>query len=283
MVTTLEKVLPDSYYDDEDNAHIYEVPVVLDNPNRLQKKEIKFLRSMYRGVMLINGKARQGKDLFGVSFSALQKYYFGRPILLDFKPKKLFGYYTPFEPRVLVLEISKMAKASSLSRLVDIEEGMTAGQEDVFKDASKDWLTENETKFKNAILYLSELKRYCYNRNPHSRVNKLIGSICDIHGHLDLLIIGTHIDYREIDRFTFLKNVSIWAHCTWSISRLNTTRVVIRRTSFLSEQGSFDVPSEEFVYWVNGAEPREFLGGRRFYDLYNTQNVVNVQPSIGKI
>lgn len=278
-LTLKEKALPDSYYD-ESYSDLYDIPVVLDNPTRSQKKDIEILKSMYRGIMLVTGKPGAGKDLFGVAFCLLNKLYFGRPVLLDFKPRRLFGMYIPFDPRLLVVEITKMAKASSLARLVDIEEAMTTAQEDTFDDASKNWLDENETLFLNAILYLSELKRYCYNRNPHNRVNKFIGSVCDVHRHLDLMVLGTHINYKEIDKLSYLKNVSVWAQCAWSTSRLNTTRVSLRRATYITEQGSFDVPRDDIVYWVDGAAPRGFLDGEGFYQAYNTQGMVNLMPVI---
>lgn len=277
-----ERILPDSYYDDADLEHLYEIPVVFKNPTYRQRKEIELLKTLYRGIMLVTGKARSGKDLYGTSFSFLNKLYFGRPIMLDFKPRRLFGEYIPFNPAVLMNEINKMAKVSSLSHLVNIDESMSTEQEEAFDHASKDWLQDNEIQFQNAILYLSELKRYCYNRNPHNRMNKFIGHLCDIHGHLNLLVLGTHIDYTEIDKHTFLKNVSFWANCEWSMSRLNNTRVTIKRGSYITELGNFDCALKDIIYWVDGATPRDFLDGDCLFHLYNTQNLVNLKPVMTK-
>jgi hypothetical protein len=209
------------------------------------------------------------------------KYYFGRPILLDFKPKRLFGDYIPFYPQTMIQEINKMARQAKFVS-DNVETPMTEAEEDYFTNHTQEWLSRNETLFKNAVLYLSELKRYCYNRNPMSRMNKFIGSLCDIHGHLDLLILGTHIDHREIDFKTYLKNVTIWANCKWSLTRPNNTKVTIRRGTYISEMGSFDVALKPFIYWVDGAMPRSFLGGQRVYDAYNTKNPVNLKPVLTK-
>ena len=274
--------LPDIYYDDTDLEDLYKIPVVFDNPTWKQKKEIELYKTLYRGVMLVTGKARAGKDLFGIIFSYLMKLYFGRPVLLDFKPKRLFGEYIPFHPQTMIQEINKMAQQAKFVS-DNIEVPMTKAEENYFVNHTQEWLnTKGETLFKGAILYLSELKRYCYNRNPMSRMNKFVGALCDIHGHLDLLVLGTHIDHREIDYKTFLKNVTIWANCKWSLTRPNNTRVTIRRGSYISELGSFDVALKPFIYWVDGAEHRSFLGGQRIYDLYNTQNPVNLKPVLPK-
>lgn len=276
-----ERVLDDKYYDDTDLGSLYNIPVAIQSPTRHQKKEIELYKTLYRGVMLVTGKPRSGKDLFGVSFSYLNKLYFGRPVLLDFKPKKLFGEFIPFDPRMMIHEINKMARAAKFIS-DDVDAPMKKEEESYFVSHAQDWLNTNETLFKNAILYLSELKRYCYNRNPGNRLNKFIGSLCDIHGHLDLLVLGTHIDHREIDYKTYLKNVTIWANCEWSLSRLNNTRVVIRRGSYISEMGRFDYALKPFVYWVDGAAPRGYLGGKRPFDLYNTKNPVNLKPVLPK-
>lgn len=280
MVTT-EHRLSDAYYDDTDLEDLYRIPVIFENPTWAQKKEIELYKTLYRGIMLATGKPRSGKDLFGITFSYLNKLYFGRPVLLDFKPKRLFGDYIPFDPTVMIQEINKMARQAKFVS-DNTEAPMSKAESNYFVSHTQEWLDTNESLFKGAILYLSELKRYCYNRNPMSRMNKFVGSLCDIHGHLDLLVLGTHIDHREIDYKTYLKNVTIWANCKWSLTRPDTTRVTIRRGSYISEFGSFDVALKPFIYRVNGAMPRSFLGEQRCYDLYNTKNPVNLKPVLPK-
>jgi len=276
-----EKRLPDTYYDDTDLDDLYHIPVVFENPTWAQKKEIELYKTLYRGVMLVTGKPRSGKDLFGVTFTYLNKLFFGRPVLLDFKPKRLFDNYIPFYPQTMIQEINKMARQAKFVS-DNTETPMSKDEASYFEDHTQEWLDRNETLFKGAILYLSELKRYCYNRNPMSRMNKFIGSLCDIHGHLDLLVLGTHIDHREIDFKTYLKNVTIWANCKWSLTKRNNTVVTIRRGSYISEMGSFDVALKPFRYWVNGAMPRSFLDGQNCFSLYNTKNPVNLRPVLPK-
>lgn len=280
-MTLIDRELPDTYYDDTDLEDLYHIPVVFENPTWAQKKEIELYKTLYRGVMLVTGKPRSGKDLFGVTFSYLNKLYFGRPVLLDFKPKRLFGNYIPFDPQTMIKEINKMAKKANFVS-DNVETPMDKKEADYFVDYTFEWLNTNETLFKNAILYLSELKRYCYNRNPMSRMNKFIGSLCDIHGHLDLLVLGTHIDHREIDYKTYLKNVTIWAQCKWSITKPNNTMVTIRRGSYISEMGSFDLALKPFRYWVDGSAPRNWLEGSNCFSLYNTKNPVNLRPVLPK-
>lgn len=248
--------------------------------SRREQKEAEFLRTMARGVMLVTGQPGSGKDLFGASLAWLNKYYFGRRILLDFIPKKAFGEYTLFNAKVMMQEIEKMARLAGTDG-VATDKKKQKEQEEFAEDISKKWVEEQgETLLKGSVLYLSELKRYCYNRNPHNPFNKFIGSICTVWRHLDLLVIGTHVQKHEIDRYSFLEYVTHWGKCSWSLSRPNTTDVTFTRGAFIGAGGVYDVTAKPVVLHVDGSKPRGILNGKRFYDLYSTKNMVNLKPVV---
>lgn len=243
-----------------------------------ERKEAEFLRTMARGVMLITGPPGSGKDLFGSSVAWLNKYYFGRRILLDFIPKRPFGKYTLFNAKVMMQEINKMAKAAGTDVIADAKNGL---DDKAVDDIAKRWVEEQgETLLKGAVLYLSELKRYCYNRNPHNPFNKFIGSICTQWRHLDLLVIGTHVQAHEIDRFSFLEYVTHRAKCCWSLSRPNTTDVRVSRGAYIGVNNVYDVTAKDVVVHVDGKKPRSILNGKGFFDLYPTKNMVNLKPVV---
>lgn len=241
------------------------------------RREAEFLYTIARGVMLITGQPGSGKDLFGIGLSAMNKYYFNRKILLDFIPKRAFGEYTLFNARVMMDEINKMARQAGVE---GFEEGKdNKEKEDIAEDLGKKWVeNEGETILKGSVLYLSELKRYCYNRNPHNPFNKFIGSICTVWRHLDLLILGTHVQKHEIDQYSYLAYVSHWAKCSWSISQPDTSDVKINRGAFIGASNVYNVEGKPIIMHVDGAKPRAFLNGKRFYDLYHTKSMVNLKP-----
>lgn len=256
MVTMLDRPLDDKYYDDGDLIGQDEIPVILPNPNRGERREIKLFKSIYRGVMYVGGGARQGKDLFGVTLSYLFKRYFGRSILLDFKPRRLFGHYTYFNPQLMMSEISKMAKLS------EVDLGKPLGskeQEQRFTEASNEWVDKNTLLFKNSVVYFSELRRYCHNRNPHNRVNKFVGALATQWGHLDMLIIGTHLQQDEIDYKSYLEKTKIWVSCKWMATRLHTTRAMITRDMYLNGEEVLVHSPRDIPYTVDGGASREFL------------------------
>lgn len=273
-MATVEQLTQLDY--EEDVEALSDFPLRPDLSHK-EQREAEFLRTMARGVMLVTGPPGSGKDLFGTSLAWLNKYYFGRRILLDFIPRHAFGEYTLFNAKVMMQEIEKMA------RLAGTENVLGEKQSNLMEDVSKRWVEqEGESLLKGAVLYLSELKRYCYNRHPHNPFNKFIGSICTVWRHLDLLVIGTHVQKHEIDRFSFLEYVTHWAKCSWSLSRPNTTDVIVTRGAFIGPNAVYDVTAKPVVLHVDGDKSRNILGGKRFYDLYFTKNYVNLKPVLRK-
>jgi hypothetical protein len=253
-----------------------------------EKKLVRELRTVSRGVELVFGEAGGGKDLYAMFKCAAFKYYFYRRCLLDFLPCQSFDRidggpgYVLFNAEVMMTEISKMAK---LARVEGIMKASDLSERDEFiTEATHHWATEGEGEalLKGSILYLSELKRYCYNRTPHNPFNKFIGKICDLWRHLDLLIIGTHILPHEIDQYTFLSKSKIRAKCTWSLSVDDTTKVEITRRALPMPGGVFQGQGRPLTLWINGRTPRQFLNGKSVFELYVSKNYVNLKPVVGK-
>ena len=233
--------------------------------------------------MGVFGERGSGKDLFGVAISYLMKYYFGRRVLLDFLPKAAFGEYTLFDAAAVMREINKMAKAAGVQGIE--KSGDHQEYDEFIGDATPRWALEGEgnTLFKGAVWYLSELKRYCYKRNPGNKFNKFVGSINSIVRHLDMLVIGTHVYENDIDKFTFLQYAQIRAYCEWCLTREHTTKVRIRRLGYIGADISLgNVEGKPLVMFVDGNEPRDYLGGKRFYDLWKSKNAVNLRPVMAK-
>ena len=74
-----------------------------------------------------------------------------------------------------------------------------------------------------------------------------------------MLVIGTHIQQHEIDRYTYLGNVKFWVTCEWMLTQLNTTLAKIRRGTYLSDYGMFEVRLKPLELTVDGGQPRRFL------------------------
>lgn len=246
-------------------------------------KQAEMYRAISIGTMLIYGERRSGKDMFGISTAYLNKYYFGRPILLDFLPKQSFGEYTLFNAKVMMQEIRKMAKKAGVE---GIENTKDQSEYDQFvTEHTVKWATEGEglSLFQNAVLYLSELKRYCHNRNPHNRFNKFVGSLNTIVGHLNMLIMGTHVFPGEIDVNSYLNYANIRAHCRWLKPGGDTTQVDISCTSLFSTDGGY-TGSRWLLrpLLITGNLPLDCLDGKTWYDCWKSKNAVNLMPVLSK-
>lgn len=273
----------------DDEAYLEDFPL-REGLTFAAKKEAEFLYTIARGVMLATGDPGSGKDLLGIALAAMNKYYFGdlvrkdkpRRILLDFLPRRAFGEYTPFNADVMLREIDKMAKAANVEGIMNSTDPKE--QSEFITESTVKWVTEKEGEllFKGAFWYLSELKRYCYNRNPHNPFNKFIGAICTVWRHLDLLVYGTHVQKHEIDRYSFLPYVTHWAKCSWSMTRPDTTDAKISRGKFIGATQVYNATGRTEILHINGREPRHYLDGKCFFDLYYTKSMVNLKPVVRK-
>lgn len=275
VTTTLEPI----YADDLDEME--EFPLRDGLPWRARREADEML-TFARGTMGIFGDRGSGKDLFGYSRAWLFKYFFNRPILIDSPPRRAFGQYTLFNPQEC---INQMAKSAGVE---GIEKSKDRGEYEQFIDENiRQWALENEGSelLKGSVLYLTELKRYCYKRNPHNQFNKFIGSLNSIVRHWDGLIMGTHVKENEIDNYTFLQYCNIRAYCEWCMPsvRPHTTKVRVVRSGFIGSSFSMgDVAGRPLTIYVNGMEPRDFLDGKNFFSIWKSKSKVNLRPVLRK-
>jgi len=237
------------------------------------EKQIEQLRTISRGFMQISGEPGGGKDMFGVSTSAIFKYYFNRPIILDFQPKEAFGDYTLLDaPTIIemIRELAKTYKVGGIENSVDTKELAQFMEEATIK-----WLLEGKGYdiFKKAVYYISELKKVAYNRNPMSRTNKFLGSLGTVWRHLDLLLMGTHVYSNELDVKAFLQYAKLRTKCTQTLKQ-NIIRAEVQRGMFAGPDFVVsNIAMKPLVLYIDGNEPRDFLGGKRFFDLYKTKHM----------
>jgi hypothetical protein len=237
------------------------------------EKVADMLSGMARGFMLITGEPGGGKDLFAVSTCSLFKYIFGRKIILDFLPKRAFGEYTLMNTTTIIEKITEIAKSL---RVGGIEGSNDKGELAQFmEEAVVTWLLEGEGYdiFKGAVYYNSELKKVAYNRNSMSRPNKFIGTLGTVWRHLDLLMMGTHVKENEIDVKAFLEYAKLRAFCKQTTTTNVCKAVVIRGVYAGADFVVSNVLMKPFVFYIDGMEVRDFLGGKNFFSLYKTKHM----------
>jgi hypothetical protein len=237
------------------------------------EKVADMLSTISRGFMLISGEPGGGKDLFAVSTCSLFKYIFGRGIILDFLPKRAFGEYTLMNTTTIIEKITEIAKSLRVGGIEGSNDKKELAQ--FMEDAVMTWLLEGEGYdiFNRKVYYISELKKVAYNRNPHSRTNKFIGSLGTAWRHLDLLTMGTHVKENEIDVKAFLEYAKLRAFCKQTMTPNVCKAVVIRGVYAGADFVVSNVLMKPLVFYIDGMEARDFLGGKNFFSLYKTKHM----------
>lgn len=237
------------------------------------RQQLEQLDTIARGFMLVKGPEGSGKDLFMASTAKMFSYYYNRPILLDFQPKVLFGHYALLDSVAIIRMITEVAKAL---RVEGLEGSQDKGELAQFmEEAIVRWLLEGRGYdiFHKAVWCVSELKKVAYNRNHESRTNKFIGTLGTVWRHLDLLFIGTHVFENELDPKAYLQYTRLRAKCSQTmkpdIFRVDVERGMWAGPTFVIA----NVRLKPLTFWINGREPRDFLDGGCFYDLYQSKHM----------
>jgi hypothetical protein len=260
------------FAEEEDETHDF---TIREGLSWRVKKLVDQLSTMARGFMFIGGENGGGKDLFAVSTAAIFKYYFGRRAILDFLPCETFGEYVLLDVSTIlkiVEDIARSYKVQGIEKSADSKELAQWMQEAIVK-----WLLEGEGYdiFKGAVYYLSELKKVAYNRNPMSRTNKFIGTLGTCWRHLDLLVMGTHVYENEIDVKAYLQYAKLKTYCkSLQIVKDDLFQATVLRGQYSGPDFVIsNVLMRPLKIYIEGNEPRDFLGGKRFYDLYKTKHM----------
>lgn len=234
------------------------------------------------GTMLVSGPRRQGKGLFANFFAWKLRHFFGKKILRDDHAPELFGPYTLFNEDTLLGEIDAMS---------DIAETDTRKKSKAVKRAEmsskvSEWRTQGrgEVLLQNSVIIKDEFWKDMNKRRPSSTMNLLFGGLLKTCYHTDTLVIGIIQRVDDLDRFTCLPDVNIHAKCVWSRVTPNTTRVALHHVEWSAAQQRLVVTGQKktpLIIHVNGAAPRECLGGYSWFDVFTSKSAPNLKSLAG--
>lgn len=259
---------------------LYSIPFV----KGLSESEIveaNVWRRFYYGVMLVTGRPGSGKGLWMIWLAHKMKRFFGRRILLDFKPREPFGLYVPFNEEVLMGELGKLREVAATAIPREVRRNDKLKVEEV-KALGAEWMaTKGQVFLKGALLALDELKKYFHNRRPHNPLGITLGDGVTTQRHLDMLLVGATPLAREIDAFSFLPYVTHEVRCSWGSDGM--AHYNIYQTVWISGKwggGQLKLrQTKPFTMALDGAKHRDTLGGLCYYDLYNSKDPKALRPS----
>ena len=223
------------------------------------------------GLMLVTGMPRQGKGTFGnVLAYKIKKYFSGKRILRDDHPKSLFGSYTLFNEDTVIDDVAKM---NQIAKDDVPKDARSKKQKAELVEDIKKWTTEKgEVMLQNSIVLLDEFWRYMNNRRPMSPMNLALSGLIKMWGHTDTLYMGLAQRQHDLDRFTCLPYVTHEARCCWCKDRADTVQVMLYRVMFSMAKSSLVPVDKPTRIFVNGGKMRPEIGGKRYFDLFNSKS-----------
>lgn len=214
------------------------------------------------GVCIILGVPGTGKDLWANIISHKLKTYFPwKRILRDEKPRLLYGDYAGiFNDKVLKEDLLRM-KAIATQVGDNGKQQRQEVQDTKLESIADAWVSsEGEVLLKNSVLCLTEYWRYCYNRDPHSAMNKTMGAIHKMKRHLDTLILGTVQLATDLDTRTCLPFIDWQVICNYSTVNPTGFFYHISKVKYDMRMGRLMTIGQPFTMAFDAGKPRANLG-----------------------
>ena len=237
---------------------------------------LNIILRLSKGICLVTGAPRTGKDLFANTYTWKQKTYLkDRTVYRDEIPREAYGEYELFNQSTLgmaLLDFEEQLEEEIIERGMSKRRLSQRAWGYIMSDIADRWLDENGEMFRNSIIYLTEISRYQKNREPFKPVNIFLGQLWRRWGHYDMLAVLTTQWKKELDKTTCLPYVTHEVRCKWSMTRPNTGLYNIIPVRMVGRTGVFEVAGRRIPYTIDGGKPRERLNGKRYFDLYNSKS-----------
>jgi len=286
----------ESLYDQSEAGELYDDQL---RPN-LTEEEIEDairMKRFIRGVMMVTGDPGSGKGVFGhVLPWKIKRYFLRRKVLLDHKPRPVFGPYLPFDDKFLKEELGKMAEMSNVRGEIPKEiDRKDKKRIKTISGLADKWVRskQGEVYLSNSVLVLEEFKRYMHNRRPMNPLGITLGHIITWWRHLDILILGMSPFLNEIDRKACQQYITHEVRCTWQSD--STALCNVYQTQWVGSRGVLRIQSkptpividgwreriELGVSYVEDADDEKVIHHHRYFDLYNSTFLPSIKSAGG--
>ena len=262
------------------------------NPS-LTEEEIEdalFWKDYVRGLMLVTGEPGAGKGIFSHMLSYKMRYYFGKSVVLDTRPRESFGQYIPFSEDMLAEQVLRMSAIESGNGKVIGNKWIAHVVKDirVKNEETGKWLRDKQTIeydgeifLRNSVVMLDEFGNKYMSRlsSPTLSIKQVLLKLFNFWRHMHCLMLGVGVSLEDFDRKSLDK--AVWeARCVKVHNALehddDPEAIIIGVyltpikynpiTDELTKAGSV------VKVRINASEPRHMLGGLAWKDIYNTDN-----------
>ncbi len=258
-----------------------EAPAINSDLTKEELAEVEFYTQLKRGVMVITGEPGAGKDTFMFFLLYKLKTLFKDfRVLLDRKPRLLFGEYIPFDEEILMDEFKGLSDRYRSGKS-DLKHDFArfSQKKEIINQIINHWLENNDDLFHNAAIGLTEFWRYFRNREPHNPINKALQPLLKRYRHHNLLIIGTTPDIDELDVKACLRRVTHEIRSSQTTQKGMHVYTIYKRRQF-ANRSIIETASRPITLYVDAATPRDRLGGKCLYDLFNSYEKGEIVPRV---
>jgi hypothetical protein len=238
-------------------------------------------------VFLLHGALGSGKGTHGNRISKCFNWYYGKNVILDYRPRELFdlqyvpsycdlAHGNPHDPILLqhtdYVYFDKSSFIEQLSRMADVSLGGLANDADPnleklekskveeIRRLSGVWLTQTGLVFfQNGVLTIDEIKRYHHKRNSNNPFGRMLILLYDLLRHAHLCVVAMTAYYDELDPLEFLPKVTVEIKCHKSEYNQHTVMGDMYKVNWMdSKQTRSFKKLRQLV--VDGREPWALLG-----------------------
>lgn len=241
------------------------------------KEQAAILEPIRRGLLVVSGPVGSGKGLISYNIMYKCKHFFpGLKVWLDERPRRLFGPYIPYSAARLLVEYRKMGAEGTEYLYEKIDDMMVQKVEDENKILRSWGIDTDACLLENAIMYFSEFWKHFYRRRPHRPEGEHIRPLFRFWRHLDLWIIGNAPKVNELDVKGCMQHITAEMRTTWVLGEPHTAIGTIYPAKYTTGSTVLDIAGKPIPIKVNGNTPVDMLGGKRWYDIYNSKNKMNI-------
>ena len=228
------------------------------------------------GIMLITGPPRAGKGLFGAWLSyKIKKYFAGIRVLTDERMGELFGDYTFFNDEILLNDIAIM---NDIAGKDIVPEAKTAKQKEAMREMVTNWETEKgAAMFQRSVARMTEASKYLDKRRPGMMILMLMNQMLKMFGHTETLYLLDTQFVDDLDIYRCLPLVTHHAKCNWCRGREDTVQVSLHKVQWSRSKQQLVPAGSAIPIFVDGGKYRAELGGKRYYDLYQSKGAPRIK------
>lgn len=272
-----EQVSGDELYDDSpEDADVYSARIQ-PGLTEEERRDAEWWSPFSQGVWRIIAGKGEGKTAFCIHICELFRRYFGRTVILNYKPRRLFGKYVPFSLPMFINQLDRIKYQTTVKANINI----TTDEE--YQERIQAECLAGDIFLTDSIWHLDEFDQYMPRRNPNSPISNTFADWFTVERHYDTLIMGSCTKLADLETRRLEAEVTADVFPRWDyVNGCVMAKFIPLR--YVSSLGRLKIKKRPRLIKVDIFKKRDYLNGYAIKDLYNTKNLqaITVRKSIRK-